>query len=108
MKNWKKQTPFVVPKIFIVDKDLARLEQMRYVENISPLENNDKDFLKNIIIPRHFKILFFLFVLIMFVFLGRSVDLQIIRHSQFSFLAEKNRIRLIKIPAERGLIKGRK
>jgi penicillin-binding protein 2 len=107
MKNWKKQTPFVVPKIFIVDKDLARLEQMRYVENISPLENNDKDFLKNIIIPRHFKILFFLFVLIMFVFLGRSVDLQIIRHSQFSFLAEKNRIRLIKIPAERGLIKDR-
>ncbi|MCS7092623.1 MAG: penicillin-binding transpeptidase domain-containing protein, partial [Patescibacteria group bacterium] len=46
----------------------------------------------------------FLIVVFVFLFLGRLIDLQIIRGAYFRELADKNRIRKIPISASRGLI----
>ncbi|MDP3244504.1 MAG: penicillin-binding protein 2 [bacterium] len=101
-------SPFVVPEVLISDAKLAELPALRYAEGISPAgQKNGEEYLKKIIAGGYFKSLFYFFVFIGVIFFIRSAGLQIVQGQKFEAVAEKNRIRLIKIAPERGLITDR-
>ena len=103
----KKSSIFPAAENLNTDSDFLELERKSYLENISPLVELPADFIKKIITPKASKNLFLVFIILSGLLLLRSVFLQIINNPYFAAAAEKNRIRISKIKAERGLIKDR-
>lgn len=101
-------SPFVVPEALISDAKLAEMPSLRYAEGISPAGRKDgEEYLKKIITDKYFRILFVFFLVVGTIFFVRGVSLQIVQGQKFEAVAEKNRIRMIKISPERGLITDR-
>ncbi len=101
--------PFVVQPHTIKHRSIRGL-QGRWLESIAPptkhqeRPDGEENFLKRIITPRYFTTLGVAFSILFSLLLGKTAYLQIVQRDAFHARAEKNRTRLVRIPAERGLI----
>lgn len=96
----KADHPFLIKESLAVIKGFNRLRQ----EGNDFLFGQRQDKIKLTVDRHKFRTLLLLVIICFTVILGRAVWLQVIQGKNYNLIAEGNRIRLEKMPAERGII----
>lgn len=81
--------------------------RIRYLEGTAPSSHESGDFLRQVVTHQGLRFLLAFFIATFFLFFIRSAHLQIVENQKFQTAAERNRVRLLKIHPERGVITDR-
>lgn len=96
--------PFTLHDDDINDRALEETESKLWTEKVAPSESSEIEYLKPALRKKRARYVLIACLAILFLFLARSADLQIIHHGQYKAAAEHNRVRQIRIQAPRGII----
>lgn len=104
---YSNHDPFFVPPHELKDRSVSF--GRRWMESVAPHEEaaGQREFLRRIISIRKFSILSGIIGILFLGLIARTAYLQIYRGAAFASRADRNRIRLIRIPALRGIITDR-
>ncbi|MFA6537483.1 MAG: penicillin-binding protein 2 [Patescibacteria group bacterium] len=109
-KNYIPGNDFFCQGLSIRDESMSRRNKASWVEGsfidykIEEISTGNKNYLGLSSSPRSLSFFFILILFIIFVLLSKAVYLQLLKGDYYLSLAENNRLRLINIPAPRGII----